>query len=582
MNKFKENAVTFESEEKKFNNENAFNEFKERKEKTRPVTKSKSKEFIRFQESEYGIDKIVQRQNHTSAGKGGSFKFHYSNEGNVHANLKLDNYLLSNNRLNEISTVKDEVKAINNTDINDPQKFIDDSAIAAFDYIAEKNSNKTVRYKNIKKSANKDIKQLRKELKEERIEQKKPDRRTDSLQRNNENRFQVLEKDYFTKQTAFTKKESLISDRFIETPFVQENKYEFANRKSHEKEHEMEPARSSNKFSNQNGNKSNNRNSMTKSERMEQKKAEKKAAKKGENKSIRKMAAATALKKTIETKKDINSEFMSSGENLSGNALKDSNTGFIKIFSTTVKNMAERIVKGIIRKLLLALGAILSLLTPVLIPVAVILLIIIVIVACIGGGSDSEEDISLYEDTRYSYNWHMENVLQQDEIDAIIEKLKTRYPDFSIYQEISLRFALSKVGMAYDQTSHWDHMDNVFDCSELVYLTCLIGGVDISNDGLYSAAEMCRYCVDNNLIINTVTELKPGDILFYGGADNGRYMGVYHVSIYLGNIDGTEYMIEAYSQSAGVIRSVLRRNKLVAVARVIPANQTLSSYDVIE
>lgn len=45
------------------------------------------------------------------------------------------------------------------------------------------------------------------------------------------------------------------------------------------------------------------------------------------------------------------------------------------------------------------------------------------------------------------------------------------------------------------------------------------------------------------------SNIKPGDIIFQGNKDNGRYKGVYHVSIFYGLHDGENYVIEFTSKS---------------------------------
>ena len=125
------------------------------------------------------------------------------------------------------------------------------------------------------------------------------------------------------------------------------------------------------------------------------------------------------------------------------------------------------------------------------------------------------------------------------------------------------------MGSAYDQESHWNHSDNLFDCSELVYLACLAAGVDISNSGYYSAAEECRAMDNGGYTLTGDFTLKPGDLIFYGGSDNGRYKGVYHVAIYLGNIDGADKMVEAYGADRGVITSDVRTSNVVNISRVL-------------
>ena len=57
-------------------------------------------------------------------------------------------------------------------------------------------------------------------------------------------------------------------------------------------------------------------------------------------------------------------------------------------------------------------------------------------------------------------------------------------------------------------------------------------------------------------------DLKPGDLVYYGGRANGRYMGIYHVAIYVGN----GLAIEALNSTYGV---VLRNVSITNVIMVI-------------
>lgn len=61
----------------------------------------------------------------------------------------------------------------------------------------------------------------------------------------------------------------------------------------------------------------------------------------------------------------------------------------------------------------------------------------------------------------------------------------------------------------------------------------------------------------------SVTDLKPGDLIYYGGRPNGRYMGIYHVAIYVGKGKA----VEAYNETYGVIYQNLRTENAVMVCR---------------
>lgn len=129
----------------------------------------------------------------------------------------------------------------------------------------------------------------------------------------------------------------------------------------------------------------------------------------------------------------------------------------------------------------------------------------------------------------------------------------------------ALSFALSKVGCPYDQDYHFSLTEDIYDCSSLVYRAYRESGTDISNAGLYSAAEELRAAEMAGTVVS-LTDLQPGDLLFYRTADawsEGRYRGCGHVAIYAGQ----GKMVEAKGREWGVIVSPLRTSGLLAVSR---------------
>ena len=83
--------------------------------------------------------------------------------------------------------------------------------------------------------------------------------------------------------------------------------------------------------------------------------------------------------------------------------------------------------------------------------------------------------------------------------------------------------------------------DGYYDCSALVFKAYnrdagLLGG---SYAWAPTAANMASYMQQTGKVLSysvmKVEELRPGDLVFYGGASNGRYLGIYHVSMYWGN-----------------------------------------------
>ena len=58
----------------------------------------------------------------------------------------------------------------------------------------------------------------------------------------------------------------------------------------------------------------------------------------------------------------------------------------------------------------------------------------------------------------------------------------------------------------------------------------------------------------------SVEELRPGDLIFYGLENNGRYLGIYHVSMYYGNGYRLEKPMYNYYE----------RPNIVMIARPVP------------
>ena len=58
-------------------------------------------------------------------------------------------------------------------------------------------------------------------------------------------------------------------------------------------------------------------------------------------------------------------------------------------------------------------------------------------------------------------------------------------------------------------------------------------------------------------------DVQLGDLVFYGGEGNGRYMGIYHVAIYIGN----GMAVEALNETYGVVYQRLRTTNAIMVCR---------------
>jgi cell wall-associated NlpC family hydrolase len=68
---------------------------------------------------------------------------------------------------------------------------------------------------------------------------------------------------------------------------------------------------------------------------------------------------------------------------------------------------------------------------------------------------------------------------------------------------------------------------------------------------------MAQYMVSTGKVISygpvSVDQLRPGDLLFYGNSGNGRYLGIYHVSMYYGNGYRLENPLRTYWESSNTV-----------------------------
>ena len=297
-------------------------------------------------------------------------------------------------------------------------------------------------------------------------------------------------------------------------------------------------------------------------------KQQQKDLKKSENKNRRRNAAATALVASLESSRGIKNDLSDMSGEVTGDLMYDGTRGIIGGIIDTVKRVIREVIAAALRQLAIYIaGLIASMIGPIVMAIVAVILMnsLLSVVTGIIAADEGEDE---YEINFPSGDGNTYMGLDGTDIDAIIANLYDLYndPDNDIYQmgatqEAILRWALGQVGCAYDQNSHWNLDDDIYDCSSLVYMAFLIQGIDISNEGLFSAAEECRHLVNDGCQIEG--ELLPGDLLFYGGADNDRYLGVYHVAIYVG--DGK--MVEARNARYGVVYCDVRNTNLIVCAR---------------
>lgn len=112
--------------------------------------------------------------------------------------------------------------------------------------------------------------------------------------------------------------------------------------------------------------------------------------------------------------------------------------------------------------------------------------------------------------------------------------------------------ALTKVGCAYDQNRRYE--EGFYDCSSLVErLYRDVAGINLPT----TAATQGKYCYESGRTV-TADMLQPGDLIFYSYEENGRFMNISHVAIYVGN----NRMVHAANPSRGVVYDPFRTSNL--------------------
>lgn len=310
-----------------------------------------------------------------------------------------------------------------------------------------------------------------------------------------------------------------------------------------------------------------NKRFMTKEERLEQLKANRKATKKGDKKALKKMATRTAVAKFLSAKKNVQNQLGDMSGEGTGDLVRDGSTGLLATMTDTIKQLLSSALMSVGSAVWKGLTALLSTIFVPLLVAVVVVALLLGSIAAVGSAVASNSDAGESYDLDVDGDGFVYESLTNEQIEEIITVLYTNYDDMSLTQENLLRYSLSKVGCAYDQNYHASLTVDIFDCSSLAYRSYSQAGIDISDeDGRYTAAAECYAMVTQNKVIED-SSLKPGDLIFYGGSDNGRYLGVYHVAIYVGKIDGVDKMVEARGKSWGVVYCDVRTANVVKIAR---------------
>ena len=290
-------------------------------------------------------------------------------------------------------------------------------------------------------------------------------------------------------------------------------------------------------------------------EPLDLKKAEARAAKDAKKKAVKKAATIAAVSNMLRMKKEMQNDV--GNMNPTGDLIRDGSSGMLRATIDAVKSVVLNKIRGLLVKVVSAMMAGLLHVLSMILPLVVV--VVIVIAAATLFLSVFTDSSNIPDGDGYLYS-----SLAEADIDEIIQSLYQEFPGvMNPDRENLMRYALSKVGCAYDQDYHWSLNVDIFDCSSLAYRAYREIGIDISNGGVYSAAEICHNAVNEGCI--AYGDLQPGDLIFYGGRNNGRFQGVYHVAIYVG--DGK--MVEARGSSWGVVYCDVRTANVVGYSRYI-------------
>ena len=514
------------------------------------------------------------------AGDGAKFEAAYDKKGKMHSKITLskgrdrtDQKGFRNKAISfsdKASTVFEDVRPENQEAL---ASIADAKIETAIQHSSKRHFRKKDRYKEIEQSTKEEIKQLKKEIKAEKVEKENQSinsyfNQSDTTFSNEMEDFSNLIDERF--HSKYDKTEA-VQALFIETE--KDGKKESVEKAvvASKADHSKGEGAAANKngvatsFNSDTVSPQFESRNLTRQEKLEQSLSKNKAAKKSEKKEFRKAAALTAVSKMLEGKKDIQNQLGDMSGQGTGDLLKDGSSGLLKTFTNSLKQAATDVLKSIGGKLVKYFS---SLTSSLFLPICFIFLIVAITMAtftAVGGFLDSDSGESY--DLDVNGDGYLYTSLSDETLESIIAALYENYSDMSAEQEQMLRYALSKVGCAYDQDYHGNLHANIFDCSSLAYRAYRDIGMDISNNGAYSAAEECHAMMNAG---KTITgDMKPGDLIFYGGKDNGRYMGIYHVAIYVGRVNGVDKMVEARGTSYGVVYCDVRTNNVVNISRPI-------------
>lgn len=542
-----------------------------------------------------GHDKIASKETHVKAehGAGATIKYKYTKSGKLIGQAKVDAKFVQRDKVqtlaSAIQTTNDAKKKLesftetSSTIDNDgttASSGLDDNIEKLFVNASKNSGNKRERLKETWKQSKSDLKTLKKELKRDAKSDKKKSpeaseesndliklfRQPEENKNTEGNTANVIHSKSIAKDQPH-KKEGTGEKDELSGIFVKDKStnIKFADEKDGNLVADKNMKIDSVGFVP-------NIKSMSKAEQYEQKKAELKALKKAKDKQIKKQASRAAVANFLDGKKNIKNELSDvNGVNLTGDLIHDGSNGLLKTFSGIAKNIAGQSVRAVAKQLAkwtaMLIKAAAPMLLGIILPALISMLLLGGMMVVVGADSSGTDGV----DITVEGDGNCYQSVSQEHVDRLINELYSTYgEDMDETREEILRYAFSKVGCPYDQAYHGNLTEDIFDCSSYVYRSYLNSGYDISNGGIYTAAEICRAMDNAGKTISDGT-LLPGDIIFYSYEENGRYKNISHVVIYVGKVtEGgklVDKVVEAYGAELGVVYNDCKSAKAISVAR---------------
>ena len=542
-----------------------------------------------------GHDKMASKETHVKAGHGAgaTVKYKYTISGKLKGQAKVDVKFVQRDK---VQTLASAIQITNDAhkkleSFTDTSNVIDNDGTTASSSLDEKveklfvnasknSGNKQERLKKTWKQSKSDLKALKKEIKHKAKSDKKNDSEISEESNDLIKLFHQPEENKITEDNTV----NVVHSKAIAKDQIQKNgeageKDELSGVFVKDKSTNIKFA--DEKDGNLVADKNNkidsvgfvpNIKSMSKAEQYEQKKTELKALKKAKNKQLKKQASRAAVANFLDGKKNIKNELSDvNGVNLTGDLIHDGSNGLLKTFSGMAKRIAGQSLRAVAKQLAkwtaMLIKAAAPMLLGILLPALISMLLLGGMMVVVGADSSGTDGV----DITVEGDGNCYQSVSQEHVDRLINELYATYgEDMDETREEILRYAFSKVGCPYDQAYHDNLTEDIFDCSSYVYRSYLNSGYDISNGGIYTAAEICRAMDNAGKTISDGT-LLPGDIIFYSYEENGRYKNISHVVIYVGKVTENgklvDKAVEAYGTELGVVYNDCKSSKAISVAR---------------